>query len=338
MAHRAWGKAPDRGVEDVVCDLRCGMARRERLELDVGGLGPEGVETLVADLFVPAGVGAAPLVVCVPGGGMDRRYFDLPAGLPGQWSMARHLADQFAIAVAVVDHPGIGESSVPDDPYTLNPRVVAAIEHGALSELVAHSFDMFEPVRLIGLGHSMGGLLVTHAQWRHRSFDALALLGFGGAGLPEHLTRAETSYAGDYDRLEPVLAELVRERFGTALVPASTSSSDTLNLGAVDGARQLLATSGAPLLALCGLASMIPGTSDAALASIEVPVFLAVGEHDITGPVEDLAARLTSASSIETFVLPGAGHNHVIAANRIDLWDALGTWVLGLDAGGGAGP
>lgn len=310
------------------------MARSVRLELDVAGLGPDGVEVLAADLHVPEGVGAAPLVVCLPGGGMDRRYFDLPDGLPGAWSMARHLADRHAIAVAVVDHPGIGGSSVPEDPYTLNPRVVADVDHAALSDLVAQAFDLFEPTRLIGLGHSMGGLIVAHAQWRHRSFDAVAFLGFGGAGLPDLLTAAERSYVGDYERLEPVLAELVLERFGTPLVPASTTSSDMLNPGVESGARQLLAVAATPMLALCGLTSMIPGTSDRALASIDVPAFVAVGENDITGPVDAVAALLVASPSVETFVLPGAGHNHSIAANRLQLWDALGDWVSGLDAAG----
>jgi len=306
------------------------MARGERLELDVGGLGPAGIEVLAADLYVPDGVESAPLLACFPGEGMNRVYFDLLDGLPGEWSMARYLADHFGIAVAVVDHPGVGESSVPEDPYTLNPRVVAEVDHGAMSELVAHAMDLFEPTRFIGLGHSMGALIVAHAQWHHRSFDAVAFLGFGGAGLPEYLTRAELSYANNYARLEPVLAELVRERFGTALVPEPSTSSDRLIPGAIAGARQLLAAASTPLLALCGLTSMIPGCSNAALAAIEVPVFLGVGENDIAGDIAEVTALLTAASSVETFVLAGAGHNHSISKNRTDLWDALGRWVVEL--------
>ena len=307
------------------------MARGERLELDVGGLGPAGIEMLAADLYVPDGVESAPLLVCFPGGGMNRVYFDRPEGLPGEWSMARYLADHFGIAVAVVDHPGVGESSVPEDPYILNPRVVAEVDHGAMSELVAHAMDLFEPTRFIGLGHSMGALIVAHAQWHHRSFDAVAFLGFGGAGLPEYLNRAELSYANNYERLEPVLAELVRERFGTALVPGSSTSSDMLNPGTLSAARQLLATASAPLLALCGLASMVPGSSNPALASIEVPVFIGLGENDIAGDIKEVVALLTAASSVETFVLAGAGHNHSISKNRTDLWDALGKWIIELD-------
>ncbi len=307
------------------------MARAERLDLDVGGLGPDGVEWLAAELIVPDRISAAPLLVCLPGGGMTRRYFDLPEEQEGEWSMARYLADYFGIAVAVVDHPGVGDSSVPDDPYTLNPRVVAAVDHGALSELVAHAMDLFEPTRLIGLGHSMGGLVVAHAQWHHRSFDAVAFLGFGGAGLPEYLTKAELSYADNYERLEPVLAELVRERFGTALVPGSTTSSEMLNPGTLSEARQILATASGPLLALCGLASMIPGLSNAALASIEVPVFIGLGENDIAGDIGNVAALLTSSGNVTTYVLAGAGHNHSISKNRIELWNALGNWIAALD-------
>ncbi len=306
------------------------MARGERLELDVRGMGPPGVEVLAADLYVPDGVESAPLVVCLPGGGMNRLYFDLPDGLPGEWSMARYLADHFGIAVAVLDHPGVGESSVPDDPYMLNPRVVAGVEHAAFSELVAHAMDLFRPTRLVGLGHSMGGLIVAQTQWHHRSFDAVAFLGFGGAGLPEYLTPSELSYAGNYDRLEPVLAELVRERFGTALVPGSTTSSDMLNPGAIAGARQLLAAASSPLLALCGLTSMIPDCANAALASIEVPVFIGLGENDIAGDIAKVAALVSSAPSVATYVLAGAGHNHSISTHRTDLWDALGNWVVGL--------
>jgi pimeloyl-ACP methyl ester carboxylesterase len=261
---------------------------------------------------------------------MTRRYFDLPEEQPGEWSMARYLADHFGIAVAVVDHPGVGDSSVPDDPYTLNPRVVADVDHGALSELVAHAMDLFEPTRLIGLGHSMGGLVVAHAQWHHRSFDAVAFLGFGGAGLPEYLTKAELSYADNYERLEPVLAELVRERFGTALVPGSTTSSDMLNPGTLSEARQILATASGPLLALCGLASMVPGSSNAALASIEVPVFIGLGENDIAADIGNVAALLTSSGDVTAYVLAEAGHNHSISKNRTDLWDALGNWVAAL--------
>jgi hypothetical protein len=48
---------------------------------------------------------------------MSWRYFDLDA--PG-WSMAEHLAAG-GFVIVPTDHSAIGESPVPDDPWTLKP-------------------------------------------------------------------------------------------------------------------------------------------------------------------------------------------------------------------------
>lgn len=301
------------------------------MRLEVGDVGPPGVVSLAADLHLPEGRTSGPLMVCLPGGGMDRHYFDLPedlpAGPPGRWSMARYLCERFGIAVAVVDHPGVGESDTPDDPYELVPRVVAAIDHAAIESLRSSLDDRYAITTLVGCGHSMGALIATHLQWHHACFDALVLLGFGGAGLVEFLDDRERSFANDYDALEPVLAELVRDRFGTAIVPSSTTSSEFLNPDTIPDARDLLGTAASGMLALCGLTSMIPGTSDAAMASVRVPVFLGVGENDIAGDIDAVAASFAAAASVERFVLAGAGHNHSISKGRTELWDAIGEWV-----------
>jgi pimeloyl-ACP methyl ester carboxylesterase len=299
-----------------------------RVELDVTAAGIAGVDRLVADLFVPDGAKQTPLVVCLPGGGMGRRYFDLRGDLPGQWSMARHLVDAHGLSVAVLDHPGVGESSIPDDPYGLTPTVVAAVDAMAVTAIRDVVNRDLEVTRLIGLGHSMGGLVVAHQQWRRHTYDAVVLLGFGGAGLPDFLTEQEMSLAGTYERMEPELAALVRKRFGAALVPGSTTSSDFLNPGVTTpGARELLGRASCSLLALCGLTSMIPGSSDDALASVDVPVLLGVGEFDIAGDVADVAMTLSASPQVTTFVVLGAGHNHSISDNRLLLWDAIGAWV-----------
>jgi hypothetical protein len=64
-----------------------------RMELDVTGAAPAGVQRIVGDLFVPPELRHPPTVLtCIPGGGMSRRYFDLDA--PGDYSMAQHLPAQ----------------------------------------------------------------------------------------------------------------------------------------------------------------------------------------------------------------------------------------------------
>ncbi len=157
---------------------------------------------------------------------MTRTYFDLPEEVPGGWSMARHLVESYGVAVAAIDHLGVGDSPPPEDPYTLTPRVVAAVNHHVTEQVVAllgggavDDEPPFSPTTLVGLGHSMGAMLVVHQQARHRTFAGVALLGFGAAGLPEHLDEDEAAYAGRPDELELALPALVASRFGRPARP-----------------------------------------------------------------------------------------------------------------------
>jgi pimeloyl-ACP methyl ester carboxylesterase len=74
---------------------------------------------------------------------------------------------------------------------------------------------------------------------------------------------------------------------------------------------------------------MLKGNAEE-VASIDVPVLVAVGERDITIDVRSTAPSLRSCPDISLFVLAGAGHNHNIAANRRVLWDRLAGWAEGL--------
>jgi fermentation-respiration switch protein FrsA (DUF1100 family) len=75
---------------------------------------------------------------------------------------------------------------------------------------------------------------------------------------------------------------------------------------------------------------MIPGTSDREMAAIDVPVLVAVGENDIVHEVERLPDHFSATPELTVFVLPGSGHNHVIADERQLLFDELGRWVTDL--------
>src|SRR5260370_42661909 len=73
-----------------------------------------------------------PVVLCCsPGGGMSSRYFELDG-----FNMACYLAEA-GFAVALIDHPAIGKSDMPNDPWLLSPETVAAIEGSAVQRLVA---------------------------------------------------------------------------------------------------------------------------------------------------------------------------------------------------------
>jgi hypothetical protein len=73
------------------------------------------------------------------------------------------------------------------DTFLVTPRVLAAI-HGHALRIIQTMIDA--DVFVVGLGHSMGGMIATVQQARHRSLDALAVLGHGGDGLPQFISGA----------------------------------------------------------------------------------------------------------------------------------------------------
>src|SRR3954449_5999882 len=64
-------------------------------------------------------VDGSAIVCCFPGGGMSARYFEIDG-----YDMAAHLASAGHVAV-LIDHPAVGDSDAPDDPWTLTCEVVA---------------------------------------------------------------------------------------------------------------------------------------------------------------------------------------------------------------------
>jgi len=310
--------------------------------IDVANVAPAGVQTCAIDVIAPEVLpaGRRPVVaVCLPGGYSSRRYFDLdvPAALGG-YSMARHLAER-GLVVVTVDPPGVGASDVPDDPFTLTPDtlgdVAAAVTAAVLAGLTAGTLvpdlaPLADPLPL-GIGHSAGALLTVYEQARHRPFAALALLGFAGRGLLDFLDDDERACADDPVATRATLARLVAARFGSARPPYPEQTTSIFSGGPEpEAVKEAVRATRSPLLALLGLTSMIPGASAPELATIDVPVFLGVGDADITGDPRAIPGHFPNATDITLFVLARSGHAHNIAATRTDLWDRLTTWVDGL--------
>jgi hypothetical protein len=265
-------------------------------------------------VVAPASMPERPVVLCwFPGGGMSSRYFDLDP----PYDMAGHLA-ALGFVNLLVDHPAVGGGAVPDDPWTLTPEAVADADAEAVRQAL-DELDLDDPL-VIGGGHSMGAMLVVHQQARHRLYDGLALLGHSGRGLPEVLTPDEL--AGTES-----VVELARKRFGQPLPQGETAGSEMLvgpslpaaAAAALDAAR-------APLLVVCGLAAMLPGSHADELASVDVPVFLGIAEHDITGPPHEAPSHLTGTTDVTLHVVRGGFHNSNVADRRVELWDRLALW------------
>ena len=310
------------------------------VQIDVTTVAPKGVRTIVGDVFFPpvAAITADAVVLCcLPGGGMSRRYFDLDVM---DYSMARHLA-QKGFVVVTLDHPGVGDSDCPDDGYTLTPQCVADVDAFAFDHILGQfrsgslRNDLPAMSRLvsIGVGHSAGASITAYQQARHRTHRAVALLGYGGAGLATHLNDREKEFAQRPEAVVGEIASLVRERFGEPLPMQRRGSSDFL-VGAPmpEAVRAALVACRSPLLALVGLSSMIPGATAPVLAQVDVPVFVAHGSRDIAGSLHAVAALFPASNDVTLFALDDAGHNHNVAPTREQLWDRLGRWAHGVSS------
>jgi len=283
-----------------------------------------------ADSRNPGPLDPPVVMTCLPGGGMTRRYFDIVvAGDPGTYSMARHLAAR-GIAVVTLDPPAVGDSDVPDDAWSLTPDTVAAVCAHAAGQVVEDLRRGPLPGLVsVGVGHSAGALLTVYAQAAARCFDALGLLGFAGGGLPAALTPDELALAGDPARARREVVALARARFRRPLPVGSTGASPMLlGVPVPEAASDGITASGGALLAVVGLTSMIPGASDPELAAIDVPVFLGVGEFDITGRAGAIPGQFPGARDVTLYVLAGSGHNHNVAPTRHVLWDRLARWAV----------
>jgi pimeloyl-ACP methyl ester carboxylesterase len=332
---------------------------RRTLALDVaaddsGWRAPAGVRRLACDVFVPGrddgGVGEPRTVlVCIPGGGMSRGYFDVDApGEHGNYSMAHHMADR-GFVVVTLDPPGVGESDVPDDGYALNVQTVADTCARAVDIVlgmlrageidgVAAANERNGRLTSVGVGHSAGGMITTVQQARHRQHAAIALFGFGNNG---RVAAGESKMADVFEALEALddreefhrqVAELARTRFGTPLPKSSNTSTSPFLLGGMEVPDAVLDALGdvkSNLIAVIGLTSMVSGSTATEMAAVDVPVFLGIGERDITGPAHAIPAAYSRAPEVLLYVLPGAGHNHNVAPNRELLWDRLARWLRG---------
>jgi pimeloyl-ACP methyl ester carboxylesterase len=283
--------------------------------------------------------GRTPVVYCVAGGGCSTSYFDLQVEGRDDYSMAGYLSRRGAVVVAF-DHPGLGDSSPLPDLYSVTPsvaarchdRAVCYVRAGLRAGTLAHDLGPVESQLMVGLGHSMGGMIAGVQQAQHRSYDALVSLGHSGSGLPEVLTDDELALAGlapDVLARENEIMRLARIRFGPASgVPRRRPARGVFFADDVPPeARDAFSRQAVPLLFTCGLASMIPDSAAAQLAAIEVPLYLGFGDQDLTDAYLQSAARYCSVTDLTLFVLAGSGHCHNLASGRARLWERIVKWL-----------
>lgn len=315
--------------------------RFSTLACDVSRVVPlPGEHTLGGWVYAPAALDprAPPSVVfCLAGGRCTTGYFDLEVRGCEGYSMARHLAARGLVVVAL-DHLGLGASSPLDDICMVTPRVAAATHDDAVRGIAGRlragtlldGLPPFEPDALVGLGHSMGGMVIVVEQAEFNTFDAIVVLGHSHDGTWDALTDDERLLMGQpSDTREQAMVELASVR-ARGLPPETARRAPAGSFFNADVPRAVKGAFGAlrtELLYSCALSTMVPGHTDGEKAAIAVPVHLAFGDHDLTDDYEDNAARYTSSPDVTLFVLRDSAHCHNQATTREELWDEVWRWI-----------
>jgi pimeloyl-ACP methyl ester carboxylesterase len=277
------------------------------------------------------------VVYCLAGGGCSTGYFDLDVPGYDDYSMATYLAQRDVVVVAV-DHLGVGMSDRVDDSYAITPTSLADLHHHVVRTLVdglragtvAPGLAPVDAPFVVGVGHSMGGMIAGLVQARHSPFGALAVLGHGGVGLPEVLTDDERAVGGpDLSSIEPEIERLARSRFaqGSTIERRAPRTGMFFTDDVPTEVRDAFTRQAVPLLPTCGLTSMIPGSTSVEQAAVTVPVFVAFGDHDLVDDHLAALAGWSSATDRTLYLLRDSGHCHNQAATRRQLWDRLRSWI-----------
>jgi pimeloyl-ACP methyl ester carboxylesterase len=296
---------------------------------------------MATEVFEPEGPPVS-ILCCLAGGGVTRRYWDLDVpGAKKSHSFARTLAAKGHIVV-LADHLGVGESSKPP-PLELTVEVLAFEQHETFSRVLKGLPDL----PAIGVGHSMGSMLIAIEQAHYKTFAAIALTGFANRGLPNFVPPDLVQYIDDPMALRAALPGIVAARGENPMqgrppedeVPIDTTSasdppprrpvmfhSKKLSPEVADAVRAIAA----PPPPLAAMTSIVPGSIKPEMSVIDVPVLIANGDLDITGPIEDVPAGFPKSPRVDTVVLPETGHSHHAFPGRLLLYDRLDKWVRSL--------
>ena len=308
----------------------------------VGALLPgEGALNVGAEIVAPAPdrLQKNPLVFfCVPGAGFSKGYYSVRVENDLSYSFSDTMAASGHI-VAALDPLGVGDSTRPEDGFALTPHIISKANRAAITQIKDRlakgglaGLPPLPHVTSIGVGHSMGGMIVSIDQAEGRPYDALVLLGSGPFGLDWALNDAERAYAGNPEGARANIIRLSRARHEEAYyrIQPNGRAGEIYGGTAEKPVLQAVKQHGAVMLATPGLFSMIPGAFGPEAAAIDVPLFLAIGDQDIAGVPHQAPASFPGARDITLLILPNTGHTHFAFATAPRLFRRLLDWAVSL--------
>jgi pimeloyl-ACP methyl ester carboxylesterase len=295
----------------------------------------EGPLRIAVEIRQPDAGSAKPVaLVCLPGGAMNRRFYDLYATDGSADAMSFSFARQMAargFTVVMLDYLGLGGSDKPADGYALTPELLTQANANATEAVLSELRAQQPGLKTVGVGHSMGAMMTVLQQAHHHPHAALALLGFSTRGLPEYLSPEARALAAQ--GTEAVRAQVVAlaQQFFKAPYPVIKGGAESSNLyaGAKADPRAgaVIKPASEPLLPVPAFMSMLPGNVAPEAARVDVPVFLGVGELDIAGPPQDIPAAFPASPAVSLNIWPGTGHSHFLFASRQQQFETLAAWI-----------
>lgn len=284
---------------------------------------------IAAWLFLPPDAHPHPpesVLICLPGGSYDKRYYHLEVpGHPG-YSMGEHLAALGHVVLAF-DHIGIGDSSRPAGMEHVDKLLLARANHAAALHAFARIGDGtlhadLPPLKNFsktGIGHSMGGMLAITQQSRHRTYDRIGVLGASAIGvvIEEGKDNLKDLAPITFDWIDEHYFRLRRQylhhHFHWEDVPPAVIEAD-------DAAAALC-------IGRVAQASVTPGNVAADAANIDVPIFLCLGERDSAATPYAEPGCYRNATDLSFMILPRSAHDHNFASTRHRLWNRLHGWI-----------
>ena len=288
--------------------------------------------SIAAWLFLPDErfeLGDSPVVMSLlHGGSYDKRYFHCEIPDHADYSAARYLA-QRGIIVFVPDLLGVGATSKAVDQTMATRQMVALANHAAENQLyqrlqdgsLHHRLPPIADIVKIGVGHSMGGMQVITQQTENSTYDAVMILGFTTIGV--HFT-----VHGQHVRAKEPPPD---EFFGEYLQGSREHLHETFHWPDVPD--EIVAFDDAlavPTPSTMGLAALRSSLIAADAAHIDVPVFLCMGERDVSPDPHAEVSNYKNSHDVTLFILPKSGHCHNFASTRHLLWQCKHAWAQGI--------
>lgn len=314
---------------------------RAELRLDVA---EEPDVAIAATIVAPAHASESnTVIVAFPGGGYSRHYFDLHHPLLAGETQAEWHAQRGVIFLAL-DPYGGGDSTelVParcglaSTVKAVHGVVVDAIERLTEGTLVPG----LEPVavaKVIGIGHSLGGMQLIAQQAEYETFDAIAVLGFSAihtvVPTPSGMIAPHSSTEDDTQSLAeawsgPFVDELANLRYAYHWedVPRALVDED-MNVGfpvrRLSALPNWITRTFPPFAKIC----LQEGIVAREAAQIEVPVFLSAGERDVLRDLRQEPAAFRKSVDISLFEISECAHMHNFSPKRRLAWRRLQNWI-----------